>query len=483
MSVRAFIQPVDRRSLLQHLGVLLQLLAVLLLPPLVVALALLDAPRIAALLGAVVGAAAVGTLAARGEQRQLHRREALLTTALAYPLFSLVASVAFIGVLSPVDALFEAMSGFTTTGLTLMDEDTAPTSLLFLRAWSQFVGGLGIIVVSLLVLAEAGSAVSQLYASEASAQNLRGSVRSTARMVGVVYVTIALLAYGGLLAAGVGPFDGLLHAMATVSTGGFSPYAGSIGAYDSAAITAVTGVFMLAGAISLPLYWLAWRAGLRGGWRRAISDVQGRALLLVGGAGVLLFSAFGVSQGHGQGVLGAAFNAISAVTTTGFVVGDPDEWPDGTRASAMALMAIGGGVGSSAGGLKLLRLIIFVALVRWVLQRTMLPREAKVRLHVGDRALGADELQRAVTLVALYVLMLLGTTLALTALGHGLSDASFDAISALSTVGLSVGVVGPELPGWATLMLVVAMWAGRVEFLPVLLLLHPGNWRRSRGGS
>lgn len=479
--VRRFITPADARALLHHLGRLLQLLAVLLLPPLLVAVLTLDRTRIAAFVGMAAGSWLLGRLAAAGEPRELRRREALLATALVYPLYATVASVAFVGHMPPVDALFEAMSGLTTTGLTLIDVEAAPASLLFYRAWLQFVAGAGIIIISLVVLTQAGSAAAQLYASEAIEQNLLGSVRATARMVAFVYLALTAAGYLALLLAGADPFSGLLHAFAMVSTAGFSPFGESIAAYGSLPITAVTAFFMLAGAVSLPIYWLAWRGRIHHGWRRVLGDVQVRTLLVLAVVGAVLFAAYGPTQGHSQGAAGVAFNAISAVTTTGFTVGDPAAWPTGTRITAMALMVIGGGLGSTAGGIKLLRLLMLAALVRWMVYRLMLPREAHIRVHVGGRSLDREDAPRAAIIVTLYMLVLLASMLALAPLGNGMADPLFDTISALSTVGLSVGFVDPGLPGWAKLLLAFDMWVGRVEFIPVLLLLYRGNWQRSGG--
>lgn len=475
MSLWRFVLPVEHAAVRHHLGGVLRLLGLLLGLPLVVALAGAELPQAGVFAATAGGCLLLGALARRGDEHDLPGREALIVTALAYLLFALVGAIVLLPVAAPVDAFFEAMSGFTTTGLSVMEEDALPRSVLFFRSYAQWIGGGGIIVLSLVVLATPGGAASRLYASEFGQENLRGSVVATGRVVLVIYAALTALAYLALLGAGAGVFDALVHALALVSTGGFSAFPDSIGAYGSAAVATVTAVFMLLGAVSFPLYYWA----VRGGWRRIAADAQLWALLALLATGSLVALAF-------ENVTGGAsviFHVASAVTTTGFTVDAPGDWAEGTRLLTVALMVVGGSLGSTAGGLKLLRVLILARLAWWALTRIILPREAAIPLKIGGATVNDDELRGAIAFAVLYAAVAFTGALALTTLGVGAQDALFESVSALSTVGLSVGVTGPDLPAWAKLLLSFNMWVGRLEILPVLVLLQSATPSRDWTGN
>lgn len=449
------------------------LLSVCLLMPAVVALLLREAGQAALFAGMAAGSGGTGWALRRTAAVPLPLREAMAVTALAYVIFAGVGAVAFLPSVGPLDALFESMSGFTTTGLTVMDVEMLPRSLLFFRSFSQWVGGAGIIVLSLVVLAGPGSAGAKLYAAEFGQQNLKGSVVETGRIVLTFYAGLTALGTGALWAAGAGGFDGLLHGLSLASTGGFSPRPDSFATYDAPGIAAVAAVFMALGATSLPLFYIAWRRG----WRRLVADAQLRTLVVLIAAGSALLIGF---EARNAGEAGRwIFHAVSAVTTTGFSLTSAQEWSDGSRLVTSGLMIVGGSLGSTAGGLKLLRLLILLRLVGWVVARMMLPAETKIPVKVQHAAVTEDEIRHTFALTGAYLAVMFSCAVALTAAGFSFEDSLFEVISGLSTVGLSAGVTSPDLPGWAKLVLTFTMWVGRIEILAALVLLHPrGLWRR-----
>lgn len=465
-----FILPLDLRAVRQHLAVVLRLLGLLFAVPAAVA-AIAGEWRQAAVIAALAaGAVAVGWFGGRGKLTDLGLREAIVVTALAYLTAALLGAPAFLTVAPPVDAVFESMSGFTTTGLTLLDVEVVPPSVLFFRAYAQWIGGAGIVVLSLAVLAGAGGAAAKLYTSESGETNLLGSVLATGRVVVVAYGVLTLAAFLSLVAAGAGWWDGLLHSLSLVSTGGFTPFGDSIGGYDSAVTAGVTIVFMILGAVSFPLFYVAWR----GEWRRVVGDAQLRLLLVLVAVGTSVALLLGSAGG-----IATLFHITSAATGTGFFLEEPSAWTDGTRLLAVGHMFVGGATGSTTGGLKLLRTLMILLLVAWAITRVMVPRETKVPLRIQHVAIDEDDLRRALVLFVGLVAMVFVSALLLTSAGVPLADALFEATSASNTVGLSAGVAQPELPAWAKLVLTVNMWAGRVEVVPVLVLLHPLNWRRN----
>lgn len=470
MPLNRFIDPLDVRAVAHHAGAVLYVLAGSLAVPALAAIAFREPAEALLTAGTAALSLVSGRLLRRGPPPPLRLREAMALAALAYLLFAVGGAVAFLGVAGPVDAFFESMSGFTTTGLSVTDPEALPRSLVLLRALSQWIGGAGIILLSIVVLSGPGSAAARLYAAELGRENMLGSVGATARALGLAYAGLTAVAYVALLAAGAGLYDGLAHALALVSTGGFSPFSASIGAYSSSPIAVVTAVFMVLGAVSFPLYYLAWR----GSWRRVYADAQVRLLAVLLALAGALFVAFEGTSDAG----GAIFHAVSALTTTGFSLGDPAEWSGATRLLGIGLMLSGGSVGSTAGGLKLLRLLILVRVAGWSVTRVFLPPSAKVPLKIQGAVVEEAEVRQAFALTTSYGALLFVSALALAGAGVAIDDALFDTASALGTVGLSVGVVSADLADWAKLLLAFNMWAGRLELLALLVLLHPHNWHR-----
>ena len=471
MSLTRFIAPLNARAVLYNLASVVRLLSVAFALPGLWALIAGEFRYATAFFAITASAFLLGQIGRRGPSRNIEAREALVVTALIYLAFTLLGAFVFLPFGTYLDGLFETMSGITTTGLSVMPVTALPSSLLFFRALSQWLGGVGIIVLSLVVLFGPGRAAFKLYASEFGEENLVGSVVSTARIVSAVYLIITGVVYIGFVLAGMSFFEALLHTFSAVSTGGFSPFPSSIGVYDSALINTVVTLAMVLGAVSFPLLYLTWRDG----WRQLLKDLQLRTLLTLLSVGTLLFLAF--YRFDASTFSADLFHATSALTGTGFSVGDATSWPAGATLVAVILMFIGGSAGSTTGGIKLLRLLILTRLSQSWLLRSLLPEEAQVSVKVGGLAISDDELNQTVALLSLYLVVALASSLVLMAAGAALVPALFEAVSALCTVGLSLGVTSPDLPFWAKLTLIFNMWVGRLEILPVLVLLYPSSWR------
>lgn len=480
MQLARYIAPLDFKSVVVHLRLVFQLLGVVLAPPAIVAL--ISREFFFAILFACLAAGIflLGWIRtpSPSHRPELEIKEALVVTALAYLVFSLVGGLVFLPQAPFVDGFFEAMSGFTTTGLTTFDPSSLPNALLFFRASAQWVGGAGIIVITLVILAGPGKAPFRLYVAEYGGENLVGSVVATARVVIRVYLILTLLGFAALWAAGMPPFESLLHIMTTVSTGGFSPHPNSIGYYQRPAVQIAVSVFMLLGAISFPLFYLARREGPR----RFFRDIQLRFLIGIILLGTLII--VGTLGWHFQAVLPAVFQATSAATGTGFSSVNISSWPESSRLLAVGLMLIGGSTGSTTGGIKLLRLVILLKLGQWLLSRVLLPQEARLPpIRYGPMAISEIELKEIVGFVLLFLVVFAISALLLTIAGFNAMDSMFESASAIGTVGLSSGITSASAPIWVKLLLIFEMWVGRLEMLPALVLLYPGTWkwrRRSR---
>jgi trk system potassium uptake protein TrkH len=400
---------------------------------------------------------------------------------------------------NPLHCLFESMSAYTTTGLTMaVHEPSIGHGLLFYRSFAQWLGGAGVVVLSLAIVPRPRAVGGlELYQSETTGAKLRPSILGTARAIWKVYLAITLLVAWFLYVAtrliladyGALPslFDAVNHAMTGQSTGGFSTLDDSIAGYGSYAMDLVYLVPMVLGTISIPLYYHFVRERrLRVFWR----DPQFRSMvvvlaLLVPLSVITLWGAPGVSDPLREGL----FQVVSAVSTTGWQTSDVGSWP----AAAVLLitwgaMLVGGSAGATVGGIKLIRAYLLTRAAAWRVRKVFLPADAVVPLRVGERYLPAREMRRevadAATFSFLYLAILFaGTVVTAHLMGPGftLADAVFESASAQGTVGLSSGISGPGMPALIELVFIVQMWVGRLEIFPVVVFLSAlVSWLRRR---
>ena len=368
-----------------------------------------------------------------------------------------------------LDGWFEAVSGITTTGLsTTASVEDKSRAFLFARAWMQWYGGLGIVILSLALFLHNGVAGRRLMDTEATGDTLVSTTRTYARRVAIVYGVLTVCAVLGIwLAVGDG-FVALAHGLSAVSTGGFSTFDDSLAGLGPGAAAVITG-FAWLGAVSLPLYYLAWQKG-PGVLRR---DPELRALIV---ATALLGTLLYLWMPTGGGWLDALLMGMSAQSTTGFSTVAVGELDDASKLAMIGSMLIGGSVGSTAGGFKLLRLLLLLRLLQLVLVRTAAPRHAVIDVRLAGRRVDDEDLWRAMLLMVMFMLLVFLSWLAFVAHGYPALDALFEVASATGTVGLSSGIARPDLEPLLKAVLCFDMLAGRVEIFALLVVLYPGTW-------
>ena len=470
-TVKPLMQPAQLGVVLRPLGQLAVVLTALISVPTLVAL--LEGDRLlglrlllCALLPATV-LAAFALIPASG--RPLRPNEALVVTVLTFVITALlmILPLARAG-LSPTDAWFEAVSGVTTTGLTMIaDPAGCSDAFLFARAWLQWIGGLGIVVLSLALVRDRAGDLRR-FADAVGDEDLELGVRSHARHVVAVY--LLLTAAGLALVSAVGmPWPAApIHTLAALSTGGFGMAADSLAGLAQSPQLALLAV-ALCGALPLPLYYRVWTHGPLA----LLRDPELQALIAaIAAVSALLWLLGGLVP------VDAVVQAAMAQTTTGFSSVDVGALPDQAKLVLILSMLVGGGVGSTAGGIKLLRLLILIRAIQLAVLRAQLPRHAVVQARVGEEGLDAPQIEQALLLILLFILLVTGAWLAFVAAGHPPLDALFDVVSAAATVGLSTGITGPELEPWLKTLLTLVMLAGRVEIVALLVLLYPRTWLR-----
>jgi trk/ktr system potassium uptake protein len=380
------------------------------------------------------------------------------------------------------------MSGFTTTGATLLSDIEAETpSILFWRSMTQWLGGIGIVVLFVAVAPLLGVGAARLLGAEMSGltqPRLTPRIADTAKVLVAIYLAISLAETLSLLVAGMSLYDAVVHTFTTVATGGFSPKTASIGFYDSPAIEAVVVFFMTASGVSFSLYYLFYS-------RRRFDVVLDRELLTYLGItvaavlfvwGVLVFERdYGSSWG--SALRDSAFSVSSTVTTTGFITVDFDRWDTAAKIALVLLMFVGGCAGSTAGGIKVVRVLIIFRTILQDIFRMVHPR-AVTSLKIGGHVIPEGLRLTVLGLFAAWIAIFgLATFLVVHQEDLTLTSSVTAVAATLNVVGPGLGQVGASesyeiIDPFGRVVLTVCMLLGRLEIFTALALLSPAFWRR-----
>ena len=438
-----------------------------------------------ALAGALTAATGQAMWRAHREpEPDLRRIEALAVVAGTWLVVAALGSVPYRWAgLSVVDALFESMSGFTTTGATILpDIGQFGRGLLFWRSLTQWLGGMGVITLFVAILPRLAMGVGQLFFAEAPGptdDKLTPHIRKTAAVLWRLYLGLTLAEFVALSVAGMPLYDALCHAMTTLAAGGFSPHPLSIAGYENAAVEWIICVFMfLAGAnFALQYRVLLGRPGVlvRDEEFRVYTGIVLVAALLVTG---FLWRAGGEA---GLALRQGLFQTLSILTTTGYASVDFNLWSDQTRMILLTLMFIGGCAGSAAGGPKVIRHVLIGRYTLTELRRTLHPRGV-LPVKLGGLVVADGVMRTVLVFFLFYVLMVALCVMAVILLGADLITGVTATMATLGNVGPGLGLVGPmahygHLHPVSKLVLTGAMWVGRLEILTVLALLRPEVWR------
>ena len=369
-------------------------------------------------------------------------------------------------------AIFESVSGWTTTGLSVVNVTQASHMILLWRSIMQLAGGAGLAIIMMsAIVGPTGVGIS---AAEGRSDQLVPQVRQSARLVIMIYTCYAVVGTLGYRTAGMSLFDAVNHAFAAVSTGGFSTRPESIGYWNSPVIEAVTLPLMILGNLSFVTAWYLWRGKLRtvakNGEVRLLS-----ALIPLSAAAAFIFTCRALYPQLGKSLRVAIFETVSAITTTGFSTVGYGNWNSFGVFLLIVLMLIGGGTCSTAGGIKQFRVYLVCKLFFWDIRRSNMPRKAVMECPIweGNRCIYLDDarVRQVSVFIFLYLAICVFGVMILCASGYGLGDALFEFASSIGTVGLSIGVTSAKMPDAALWAETLAMFLGRLEFIVVIVSL------------
>jgi len=383
-------------------------------------------------------------------------------------------------------AIFESVSGFTTTGATIFSNiEILPKSILLWRSISHWIGGMGIIVLGVAVLPLIGMGGSQLFRAEVpgiATDRLKPRIATTARLLWGVYAFLTALLFVAYLLLGMSSFEAVNHAMSALATGGFSTRTASLGAF-SPAIQWVTVVFMLMAGTNFTLHYM-W---LTGKWNALFRDAEWRWYAgLALAASVTVFVMLGIS-GAGWTFRDAAFNVVSVLSTTGFATADFGRWPPFCLVLLLGLMFVGAMGGSTGGGFKIARAVVVVKHAASEVRKVLHPKGVFVT-KLGRAPIRSDILLNVLAFLALYVVTHGVGSLLIAAAGYDIVTSVSAALAAMSSIGPGLGLVGPaahygHMGSMPHLVLAALMLLGRLEFYTLLVLVIPSTWDRWSGAT
>ncbi len=380
------------------------------------------------------------------------------------------------------DAFFEAMSGFTTTGATILtDVESQPPGILFWRSQLHWLGGMGIIVVFLALIPRMEPGGSQLFQAEVpgiQVRRFKPKIRETARTLLIIYSAMTLLQTVLLMLAGLSLFESLVQSFGTVATGGFSTRARSYEAFGSVPAEIITTVFMFAAGVNFTLYFRLFSPGER---KAILKDQEFKVYAAVTLIFTLVLSGtllgtYSPSQAFRHG----SFQVVSITTTTGYASADFNTWPEISKALLLILMFVGASTGSTAGSIKVARWMIIVKHAYREIYRFLHPR-AVLPVRQDNKGVPENIVSQVLAFSAIYVGAFLLGWLIMLGLGLDLVSAASAVAATLGDVGPGLGSVGPManyalIPGVGKMVLSFLMLIGRLEIFSVLVILTPGYW-------
>ncbi|MDJ0782451.1 MAG: TrkH family potassium uptake protein [Desulfosarcinaceae bacterium] len=418
---------------------------------------------------------------------QINQREGIGIVALSWISVGFFGALPFYltaGGLVFTDAVFESVSGFTTTGASVLTNiEALPKGLLMWRSFIQWLGGMGIIVLSIAILPLVGVGGMQLYRAEVPSpvpDKLKPRIRDTAVILWKVYALFTIVEAILLMIAGMSFFDALCHAFTTLPTGGFSTRNASVAHFQSVSIDIILLVFMFLAGINFSLHYQLLRGRPLAFWRDAECRFYSGIVLVL----TLVISAdtFGdVYESAADALRYSAFQVVSIVTTTGFATADYEQWPAMSQLILFFCMFIGASAGSTGGGMKCLRIMLCIKYSYKELFRLVHPH-AVSHIKIGGKPIPSDVIHSILGFLALYIGLFVVATLLLGALGVDFATALGAAASAIGNIGPGFGDVGPvenyaQIPVLGKWLLAWCMLLGRLEVYTVIILLVPAFWR------
>ncbi len=477
----------NRRIICRVLGMILLCLAVLMILPTIAGLWYGENVSHFIITMAITGAVGFVMTRVKPYSSVIYAKDGFVIVGLGWILMSLFGALPFVisgDIPNYIDAVFETVSGFTTTGASILENvEEMSQGCLFWRSFTHWIGGMGVLVFIMAVLPMSGEHSMHIMRAEVpgpTVGKLVPRVRQTAKILYLIYVVMTAVEVVLLLFGGMSLFDALIHSFGSAGTGGFSNKAASVGAYNSAYIEMVIAVFMALFAINFNLFFLI----LIGRWREALKSEELHWYLAIIAASVLAIS-LGIRDIYGSMLTAlrhAFFNVSSITSTTGFCTVDYVQWPEYCQWILVILMFCGACAGSTGGGLKTSRVAMIFKNIACEIRQMLHPRTV-TRVQMDGKRVDETGMKAVNTFFACFMVVLVLGTFLVSLDGHDTATNFTAVLSCLSNIGPGISLVGPtgnfNIFSYASkIVLTFAMLIGRLEIYPILILFAPSTWKR-----
>ncbi|HIE34060.1 MAG TPA: TrkH family potassium uptake protein [Candidatus Altiarchaeales archaeon] len=418
------------------------------------------------------------------KDQRTRTKHVMITVSLAWIIITLVGALPFIlsNTLSPLDSIFESVSGWTTTGMTMIKVpevlfQKSEKDILFYRSFIQWVGGIGIVVLALFVFMRRGTSAMDYYTLEKGDQRIKPSLRSTVIEIWKIYSIYSIVCIVLLFISGLSLFDSINHTFTAIATGGFSTYSDSVGHFNNhpngLIIDTILVVFMLIGSISFLIHFRIFE----GRYREIFGNIEAKYMFIILSLSIILIIVILQVNRNETNILEnlrvSVFHVVAASTCTGFSIRDINSWPDSVQVILMVLMYIGGFYGSTAGGIKILRFAVIINVIQYCIKRLSFPRSAVLRIKIKGNRIGGEEIIYVFGLSIVYIIIAILGSLVLMDIGFNGTQSMSLSLSAMGNVGLTP--VPSDL--WfninpvGKITLIILMLLGRLEIFPMLVFL------------
>ena len=423
----------------------------------------------------------------RPENKVIYAKEGLVIVGLAWILWSLFGALPFVltgSIPSYVDAFFETVSGFTTTGSTILTKiEALPKGVAFWRSLTHWIGGMGVLVFVMMLTSLDDEHSMHLMRAEVpgpEADKLVPKARATARILYLMYFVLTAAEVVFLMFGGMSFYDALLHSFSTAGTGGFSNRNASVAYYDSAYIDGVITVFMILFGVNFNLYFLIRLKN----WKDALKNEELHAYLgiIAGAVAIVTVNILGIYGNLVHAFRYASFQVASVITTTGFCTADFNLWPELSKVVLLGIMVIGACAGSTGGGIKVSRFLILVKSIKQEVRRMLHPKAVTI-VKINGKRVGNDTIRSVYIYFISYILVMMVSILLVSINNFDFATTFSSVLTTLNNVGPGISMVGPVenfhmFSPLSKLVFCMDMLLGRLEIFPYLLLMSPELWRR-----
>ncbi len=480
----------NKRLTFRTIGMVLLVESVLMLVPFVVSLICASGDSVALLVSALLTASVGGCMTLlRPHNDNLRAREGFAIVALSWIFVSFFGAIPFVidgCIPSPVDAYFEIVSGFTTTGATILtDVESIPKGLLFWRSFTHWAGGMGVLVLTLAIMPKIGARSINLMRAESpgpSVDKLVPRVSQYAKILYRLYIGLSLAMLCCLLCTGMNLYDSLINVFGTAGTGGFSNYNLSISAFENPAVEIIIAIFMALFGVNFSIYYFILHKNWKSVWQN--SELKVYLTLLLGSSVIIACNILPQYGGKFFHALRYSFFQVSSVlTSTGFATTDFNLWPQLSRTLLVGLMLCGACAGSTGGGIKVIRFQLLFKGMQNEIRRTIHPKSVNT-VKLDGHSVSDSTVSGVYTFFFAYVLLLIFSVLIISLDGFSLETNLTSVITTLSNIGPGLDMVGPRgnfsaFSDLSKLVLSFDMLAGRLEIFPILMLIMPSAWRHT----